>query len=327
MTDLAVHYANAATAISVTPAIFTNNAGISADPGTVTCIVTDPSGTATTYTYAAGSGYNQIVKVAIGDYTLTLTGLTLGGIYTVTWVGSGNNVQQVFASTFRLIPLTDVGSGMNMWYCTMEELKSRLQIDQSDTDDDYEIQLAIQAVTDWITKYCGRHFYRVNETRTYRPDNVWDLLIDDLVSCTSLDLDYDGDGVYEVHWVEGRDFQLLRYMSDYNAHDLGVSQPSNQVQVLANSSGGSTTGGQWFPWLVPFMRQNRVSIQGVWGWEAIPPGVTMAALYLAAEMFKSKDSPFGVAGISDLGLVKIQASPWVVELLRPYKNVRKTVGV
>jgi hypothetical protein len=40
-----------------------------------------------------------------------------------------------------------------------------------------------------------------------------------------------------------------------------------------------------------------------------------------------KDAPFGVAGVSDIGLVRISSNPWLVELLHNYVNPRRKVGV
>jgi len=320
-----VYYANAAEAIPVTPVTFLSATGIAADPTSVSCVVTDPTGTATTYNYNGSPPNNTILRSGTGQYTLLLTGLTVPGLYTFVWVGTGANVNQVTPGTFRLTSLTDIdNAGMQFWYCGMEELKSRLQIE--DNADDYEIQLAISTVTSWINNYCGRHFYQITEARTYRPDNVWTMPVDDIVTCTSVDLDYDGDGVFEVHWTENVNFQLYRYDYNYNKHDLGIKWPSNYLQVLS-SSPANIAGGQWLPWLWPFTHQDRVKVTGVWGWPVIPPDVTMAALILSADLFKAKDAPWGVAGIGDLGMVKVQSNPWVMEMLRPYINPRNKVGV
>jgi hypothetical protein len=327
MTDTPQYYANSATAIPVTPVVFKNSSKLVADPTLVNCVVTDPTGLVTTYNYNGAGPYNTITRTSTGNFALTLSGLTAGGLYTFTWIGTGASVNQVTPGTFRLIPITDTDSaGMQYWYCSREELKSRLQIEVDDDDDDYEIQLALHAVTDWINVYCGRHFYQITEVRTYRPCNVWNLEIDDLVTCTSVDLDYDGDGIYEVHWTEGTDFQLLRYADHYNKHNMGVARPDNYLQVLMGSN-GNPSGGQWLPWLWPFTRQDRVQITGVWGWPSVPPNVTQAALILAADLFKAKDAPWGIAGIGDLGMVKVQSNPWVAELLRSYINMSAKVGV
>lgn len=337
MTDQAIYFNNAQQVIPVFVQ-FTKADGITGTvPAAVVCTVTDPYGTATVYTYnPVNVDPNAVLSDGAGEFHLFLMPFGVSppappaGLWTYTWTGVGGlvaNGAQVFAGTFRVLPLTTTGSGFNVWYFSKEELKSRLEIAPTDTKDDYEIQLVAQTVTDWITTYCGRHFYRITETRTFEPRNVWTMDIDDIVTATSVDLDYDGDGVYETHWTENQQYQLMRYEGSYNLHDLGISRPRNYLQVLQGATNSNPTGGQWLPWIVPFTPRNRVSITGVWGWQDVPPNVAQAALYIAAEMFKAKDSPFGVAGIGELGLVKIQASPWVVELLRPYINVKKKVGV
>lgn len=321
MADAPIYFNNPEQVIPVSVVFF-------GAPATVVLTVTDPYGVTTAYTGG------QVTLDSPQDYHVNLQPFTGGspppaGLWTYAWTGAGGtalNGAEVKAGTFRVIPFGDTGSGMTHWYCSMEELKSRLSIDANDTKDDYEIQIVLQAVTDWITNYCGRHFYRITETRTFEPSNVWTLDLDDVVSVTSVDLDYDGDGVYEVHWTEGVNYQLLRYKSNYNAHETGFARPKNYLQVTTGSA-ANPIGGAWLPWVIPFTRRDRVSVTATWGWADVPPSINQAALYIAAEMFKSKDSPFGVAGIGELGIVKIQASPWVVELLRPYKSVRKTVGV
>lgn len=335
MTDLAVYYDNADQVIPVTAQF--NDA-----PTVVVITLSDPNGSPSSFTYTAGGTDptpNVIIKDSSSNFHINLQPFGAptkppAGLWTWTWtgvIGSSPGTAEVFTGTFRVFPQGTIGSGMSMWYCSMEELKSRLGITPGDpgfNDDDYEIQLAIQTVTDWVTTYCGRHFYQITEARTFRPRSRWNLEIDDIVTVTSTDLDYDGDGIYEVHWTENTDYQLLRYSHRYNSHDMGLERPRNELQVLMASSGQPNAGGgQWLPWLWPFTRQDRVKITGTWGWPAVPPNVTQASLILAADLFKAKDAPWGVAGIGDLGMVKVQSNPWVVELLRSYINMAKKVGV
>jgi hypothetical protein len=44
-----------------------------------------------------------------------------------------------------------------------------------------------------------------------------------------------------------------------------------------------------------------------WGWPAIPDEINEACLFMAQRLFKRKDSPEGVAGMSDIGLMRIIA--------------------
>lgn len=152
-----VLYDSPTQAVALTSVSFLNQAGAATDPAAITAVVIDPAGTIVNYTYASGSGLNSITRVSTGDYTLTIDGISVPGLYTYTWVGSGNGVQQVTAGTFRLIPLTNIGYGMQYWYTGMEELKSRLGLNVGDKNYNtfnYEMQLAIHTVSNWINRYC-----------------------------------------------------------------------------------------------------------------------------------------------------------------------------
>lgn len=341
-----VYYDNAAEAAAVCPVQFVNySTGVAADPTAISCVVTDPLGNITTYTYPGSGGLNNVVRTGTGAYTLTMDGLTSGGLWTFVWIGSGSNVQQITPGTFRIVSLSQVGMGMQYWYVGMDELKSRLSIAISDHASDYEIQLAIQCVTNWVNSYCGEPFYQVVESRTYMPTNIWTLETDAIVSTPAIvsnivtKLDYEGTGVFSTNWGaptfaggSGNSMYTLKtgteeITNNYNINSDGVPVPYRQLQMLTGLGGVSTAPGQWLPFVWPFTFQNRVQITGAFGWPFVPPNVANAAMMLAVDLFKSKDAPWGVAGIGDLGIVKVQSNPWVVELLRPYINTRRKVGV
>jgi hypothetical protein len=338
-----VYYDNPAEANVVVPVTFANAAGAVADPSSISCVVTDPTGNAITYTYGGSPPDNLVTRVSSGNYALTLTGISLAGLYTAVWVGTGNSVQQVTPTTFRIVPLSAVGTGMQYWYTGREELKSRLNI--TDSNSDYEIQLAIQAVTNWINTYCGRHFYQLQETRTYQPSNIWELPVDDIVptpavaAATVVNLDYDGDGVYETAWGNpappvgtGANYVLKLgtpsgYQDNYNVNAAGVPRPYTQLQALMSGQGQNPAGGGWLPFVWPYTHLNRVQVITTWGWSVVPPSVEQASLLLCTDVFKSKDAPWGVAGTAETGLMRVQSNPWAVELLHDYVNTRRKVGV
>jgi hypothetical protein len=344
-----VYYDNAVDAAAVCPVEFVNyTTGVATDPASVSCVVTDPLGSITTYNYPGSGGLNSIVRTSTGAYTLTLDGLTSAGLWSYVWLGSGSNVQMAVPGTFRIVALTQVGMGMQYWYTGLDELKSRLGISYSDHASDFEIQLAIQCVTNWVNEYCGEHFYQVTEARTYMNDNIWTLPIDALVSTPSIvsntvvKLDYEGSGVFSTNWGAPSfagspgaapiyTFKLGTTSRDsrdnFNINAAGVPRPYRQLQVLSGIANASTGPGEWLPFVWPFTFMDRVQITGTWGWNFVPPSVQNAAMMLAVDLFKSKDAPWGVAGIGDLGIVKVQSNPWVVELLRPYINVRRKIGV
>lgn len=332
-----VFYSSPSEAVAVTPVAFVDlTTGQPADPTSITCVLIDPTGTIANYTYnPANTGIGDIEKVSPGNYTLTADGLTVSGLYSYTWVGTGNNVQMVVPGTFRLIALTDVGTGMQFWYTGLDELKHRLNI--NDSRNDYEAQLAIQTVANWINNYTGRHFYQLKETRTFVPESVWGCALDDIVSSTApqtqVNLDYEGNGVYDTAWQYGKNYQLklsgLGNAEDgYNVNAAGVPRPYRHLQVLTGVSGvTSVPGGGWLPWLWPYTYLNRVQVITNWGWDTVPPNISMASMMLSVDLYKSKDAPWGVAGVSDLGIVKVQSNPWVIELLKDYVNMRRKAGV
>jgi hypothetical protein len=326
--DMPVFYANANEAIEITPVSFFNLADVITDPASVTCVIVDPTGVPTTYTYAAGSGINQIVKVSTGDYSLSVDGLSTPGLYMFTWIGTGSGVQQVTPGTFRLVPITDVTTGMQNWYCGLDEFKSRNSIPLTNVADDYEISMAIQTASGWINRYCGTHFYQVAEARTYPVTDIYYLPIDQIVpgSITSFKIDYDGDGVFETAWTEGQNYQVYREGDTYNQNYAGIKRPFDFVKVIMGGP-ALTAGGGFFPFVWPFTHDDRVQITGTWGWQQIPPEVTQACLIMATQLFKEKDSPWGMAGVGDLGVIRTSQSPFLVELLRPFINPRKKVGV
>ena len=342
-----VLYNSPSEAAAVTSVDFVNQSGTTTDPTSVTCVVTDPTGASTTYTYTTGSGFNIITKVSAGNYSLTLDGISVAGLYTYVWIGTGNGVQQVTPGTFRLVPLGNVGFGMQYWYTGLEELKSRLSPKGNPLTDpnyhnfDYEMQLSIHAVANWINRYCGRHFYQLQETRTYMPVSIWELPIDDIAPVTAastvVNLDYDGDGVFETSWGNpaspvgtGTMYALKlatpsNYEDNYNPNAAGgVARPYTQLQAFMS---GATTNGAWLPFVWPYTHMNRVEVIATWGWDYVPPEVQQASLMLCTDIYKSKDTPWGMAGTAESGLVRVQSNPWVVELLRPYINPRKKWGV
>ena len=198
-----------------------------------------------------------------------------------------------------------------------EELKDRLGI--TDTSTDSVLVSVCLAASRWINTYCGRHFFRTTDTRTYQPENIWLLNIDDITTVTSLKIDNDGDGVYETTWTQNTNFMLRVGDGQFNQLASGEPKPYTQVQVIGQSN--------WFPFTWPFVHLDRVQIAGTFGWPQVPPVVAQAALLIASDWFKLKDAPWGVMGMADLGIIKLNPNPWIAEQLRCYIRGRGKVGV
>ena len=52
-----------------------------------------------------------------------------------------------------------------------------------------------------------------------------------------------------------------------------------------------------------------VQVTAKWGWAAVPTDVKNACRRLAQMRYKSKNAPFGVAGVGDMGAIHIKAEP------------------
>jgi gp6-like head-tail connector protein len=278
------------------------------DPDTVNLQVIDPNGLYTYYTYGASPA---LTRLDVGVYQCTQP-CTTDGLWTYIWIGTGA-AGDVSAGTWRVLPDT-----IGQWYTSREEIKSRLGI--NDTTDDFEIDLAVQAAARWIEGRCGRHFYQMQDTRTYVPESIWTAHIDDVVSVSQLAVDPQGTGDFSQIWTQGVNYELAVGERRYNRMASGEPQPYREIRVIG---GGSV----FFPFVWPLYRQDRIQVTGVFGWPAVPPAITQAALLLASDLFKLKDAPFGVQGMADFGMVHVQAGSQVEYLLQRYIDPSRKVGV
>jgi len=130
------------------------------------------------------------------------------------------------------------------------------------------------------------------------------------VSVTSFKIDRDGDGVYEETWTQGTDYALEVAPGKYNVSGKGEQWPYTGAVVI--------TGGKLFPFTWMWSHLDRIQVTGVYGWPAVPLNVKNASLIVAAQLFRIKDSVFGVAGFGEFGVVRIQSNPQVMWLLRRY---------
>lgn len=296
---------------------FFNSSNVAADPTTVSCIITDPSNASVTHTFG-GAAPADITKVSTGIYNLAIpcspsvTGVE--GLWGFEWIGTGA-VSDVQPGTWRVLPATV----SQLWYTGLTEFKDRLGI--TDTSDDYQITIAIQSAATYINEYCGRHFNRITETRTYRPYNVWVLDVDDIVPGTSIqvNVDRDGGGVFSEAWTLNVDYQLFLGDDLYNVNVLGIARPYRKIQVIQT--------GKWFPFTWPYTHLDRVQVITTWGWPSVPPAITQASFLLSAELFKLKDAPFGLSGNAEFGVLQVRSNPMINQMLERFVNPRHKVGV
>lgn len=244
--------------------------GTPTNPTAVTLTVTSPTNVVSTPT---------ATNTAPGTYTADIA-CNEAGTWTYQWDGT-TAASDTVAGTWQ-VEETQLGR----LYCTVEALKSRLAITNSNSD--LELHGACFAASRWLEQYCERTFWRTasSEVRTFAPSNWYCLDLpefNDLVSVATLKTDAAGDGVFETTWA-ATDYQLL----PYNTAAGPEAKPYTKVKSI---------GTQRFPWIYTTpARADRVQITGVFGWPAVPYAIKQAAQLLAAETFRRKDAPMGIAG-------------------------------
>ena len=172
-------------------------------------------------------------------------------------------------------------------YCTLPELKARISVDSSDTADDAKLEATIEAASRAIDGYCRRRFYAANDTRYYTAHCATEIAVDDLLSVTTLKTDASGDRTYGTTWAT-TDYDL----EPYNA--VADGRPYTHIRVTPN-------GNYTFPGYA-----RGVQIVGSFGYASSTPDlVHEACLLQAARLHRRKDAPFGVAGLGDLGEIRL----------------------
>lgn len=207
-------------------------------------------------------------------------------------------------------------------YATLAEIRSELgSYESADTGDDSKLEMSVEAASRMIDGWCGQRFWidTTATARTFAPSDSYGLdLVNDAVdgdgtgiaTTTGLviKLDETDSGTYDTTLTSGTDY-LLR---PTNAAVVSPARPYTQIAL---------TGTNYL-----FSRSSYgralVEITAKWGWPAVPTDVKKACLIQAIDLFKSKDAAFGVAGSSDLGLMRVNSGLHRIAraLLEPYRR-------
>ena len=291
--------------------------GVPVDPDTVSCTVTDPGGVVVTHSYLGGSPAD-VSRTGTGAYQLLVPCVT-AGIWAYVWAGTGA-AADVTPGSFTVNPVAMAAN-----YTSVEEMKDRLGI--TDVTSDMTLTRVVRSASRAVDRHCGRHFFPMADTRTYVPYSIWELPVDDVVSVTQLAVDQNGFGVFDQVWVQGVDYELGTGRWEFNTLATGEPRPYTEIRVI-NAAGG----GRFFPWTWPFSRLDRVQVQGVFGWPAVPDDVHEATILIATDLYKRKDAPFGVIGVQgggagigyDYGAIKVpKINPGALHLLADYRGRRE----
>jgi hypothetical protein len=191
-------------------------------------------------------------------------------------------------------------------YIDVGDLKDRLDID--DDEDAVRLAGAVDAASRGIEKFCGRQFNDAGSAtaRVFQVTSDCLAYVDDFSTTTGLVIQTDDDdnGTFERTWTTA-DYELA---------------PLNGVV-------GGETG--WPYWKIrhvgwnrgfPQLRRAGLQVTARWGWTAVPAAVTEACRIAAEEIFKLRDTPFGIGGYGDFGIVRVRDNPFTSRMLMPYRR-------
>lgn len=195
-------------------------------------------------------------------------------------------------------------------YTTLQEVKDILRL--TDSVDDSLLETCIESSSRQIDTHCERVFTSGTATRVFAPQSSYMAEIDDLISLTSLKTSSDADGTFDITWTS-TDYQL----EPLNGLSGGSYSPYTSIRAV---------GDYLFP-TVSFPNSDgeaTIQVTGVFGYgTAVPTDVRQACNLLAIRQFKRYDSPLGVAGFGDIGVVRVsRVDPDIEALLGPYRKIR-----
>lgn len=194
-------------------------------------------------------------------------------------------------------------------YCTLAEIKSELEI--TDSNDDTYIEGVIEGVSRWIDGWTKRRFYAVTETRYYSPEYSSIIDVDDLLSVTTLKTDPNQDRTFSDTW-ETTDYDLLPL------NEAANGWPYTYIETTLN-------GQYTFP-----LGTKTVEIAGSFGFCAlanVPSDVYRAAFLGTLRLIKRDDTPLGIAGSPTVGPVDVNipsltSDPDIIALIQQYRKLR-----
>lgn len=197
-------------------------------------------------------------------------------------------------------------------YCGLDQLRARLGLQANDGRDDEALEGLIEACSRAIDAECfsgDSQFYPVTATRYFTATCGGELVVDDLLSVSSLKTDLDGSGTFGTTWAVG-DFAL----APYNNQSLAQPRPYWRIERLL-------LGANWFP-----IRGRGVQITGTWGWctdANRPKQVEIVCLREAHFAFSANTTPYGMTTGDGSAAVApaISLSNYSKQMLAPFKRV------
>ena len=198
-------------------------------------------------------------------------------------------------------------------YATLSDVKAAARI--TDNIDDGLLEIAIESSSRDIDAYTERVFFSSGATaiaRVYIPQDIYLVETDDIISVTTVKSDSGGNGTFDITWAV-TDYQL----EPLNGLAGGISTPTTRIRAI---------GDYLWPIYEPRnVNSNQASVQvtGVFGFSSVPVAIKQATILASLRAYKRYESPTGVLGFSDMGVVRVgRLDPDVERLVAPYRKIR-----
>lgn len=189
-----------------------------------------------------------------------------------------------------------------MAYCDSTDLKRWLSI--SDSNDDAILDQCADAASAMIDAYCGRTFTVASGTSVWYPERVgYCVDTPDFATTSGLVVETTSD---HTTWV------TLTSNTDYVVYPLNrgpLELPYNQIRFNRQP-------------VYPTDNRPTMRITAPWGWAFTPEPVVTGSKVQSAKLFRRKDTPDGLAGGGDFGVIRVNSKidPTVAEALNPYRR-------
>lgn len=191
-------------------------------------------------------------------------------------------------------------------YASLATLKAHLNVETADSSRDALLNQALATASRGIDRACGRRFYldaapvqRVYNprSRVAREADGEVLLVDDIGSATGLVVET-GSG---SSWAAVAGYETA---------------PDNALADSRPITGLLRPNGIW-TWQVT--STTRVRVTARFGWPTVPDEIVQATLIQATRLYRRKDSPEGVTGSAEWGVVRLsRRDPDVWNLIEPF---------
>jgi hypothetical protein len=172
--------------------------------------------------------------------------------------------------------------------------------------------MAVESASRLIDAYCGRNFINAGTvTRYYNTENPYVVQIDDARSIAQVETSTGLDGVYDTTWTIGTaGGQGDAQPEPINDYLGGVVWPFTRIRAIGD-------------YTFPTGPENSIKVRAVFGWPNIPVTVTQATILQSSRIFSRLQSPLGVAGFGDMGIMRVSRGldPDVVQLVEGYRRV------